>query len=85
MKLKQGFITREMYGEHLTVSAGGEFNGFLRSNATAAYILECLAQETSSQEILRKMQEKYDAPTQILAEDVEKVLATLRKIGALDE
>lgn len=85
MKLKQGFITREMYGEHLMVSAGGTFNGFVRSNATAAFIVECLAEETTEAEIVQKMLEKYGAPAEIIAEDVKKILDTLRSIGALDE
>ena len=85
MKLKQGFITREMYGEHLMVSTTSAFNGFVRSNATAAFIVECLSEQTYEEEILRKMLEKYDAPAEILEEDINTILDTLRKVGALEE
>lgn len=85
MKLKNGFITREMYGEHLMLSTNSAFSGFVRSNATAAFIVECLGEETTEQEIIRKMLEKYDAPAEIIAEDVSSILKTLRSIGALDE
>lgn len=86
MKLKEGFITHESEGEHITVSAGGSaFSGLIRSNGTAGFIVECLKTETTQEEIVRKMLEKYDAPREVIAADVGKILATLRGIGALDE
>ena len=85
MKLKDGFVTREMYGEHLLVSTAGAFIGLVRSNAAAAFIVECLAEETTEQEIVQKMLAKYDAPAEILEEDVKKILNTLRDVDALEE
>ena len=85
MKLKEGFITHETCGEHVMVSANGTFSGIVRSNATAAFIVNCLAEETTEQEIVRKMLAKYDAPSAIIEADVKKILDTLRGIGALEE
>ncbi len=85
MKLKAGFITREMAGEQIMVSATGDFSGMVRSNETAAFIVDTLKEDVTKEEIIKKLLEKYDAPCDIIAEDVEKVLETLRKIGALDE
>lgn len=85
MKLKDGFITHETCDEHLTVSTNGAFNGIIRSNATAAFIVECLKEETTEQEIIQKMMAKYNAPSDIIEEDVKKVLDTLRGINALNE
>ena len=34
--------------------------------------------------ILDAMEKKYDAPRAVMAEDVDMVLANLKKIGALD-
>lgn len=84
MKLKNGFICREVSGEHLMISADGSFSGFVRSNATAAFILKCLAEETTEQEIVQKVLAKYDAPPEIVEADVKMVLDTLRGIRALD-
>ena len=85
MKLKEGFIAREIAGENMMVSITGAFSGFVRSNETAAFIVDCLTEETTEQEIIRRMLEKYDAPQEIISEDVKMVLDTLRGIGALDE
>ena len=86
MKLKDGFITHESEGEHITVSAGGSaFNGLIRSNKTAGFIVECLKEDTTEEAIVEKMLTLYDAPRQVIASDVAKILADLREIGVLDE
>lgn len=86
MKLKDGFITHETDDEQIMVSTGSvRFSGLVRSNKTAALIVDCLKSETSESKIVEKMLEKYDAPKEIICEDVKKILDVLRSIGALDE
>ncbi len=86
MKLNKNFITHDTAGEHFMMPVGeSEFKGLVRSNKTAAFIVDCLKNDTSEEEIVGKMLEKYDAPRDVIAADVERILATLRKIGALDE
>ena len=85
MKLKANFITQEMDGEQIMVATGGSFAGMVRSNATAAFIVNCLKTETTQEAVLDAMCSKYDAPREVMAADVNKVLDNLRKIGALDE
>ena len=84
MKLKSSFVTQDMDGEQIMVEAGGEFAGMVRSNATAAFIVDCLKTDTDREAILDAMCLKYDAPRELMAEDVDMVLAKLRYIGALD-
>ena len=83
MKLKDTFVTQEMDGEQVMVEAGG-FAGMVRSNQTAAFIIDQLKTETTNDAILDAMEKKYDAPRAVMAEDVDMVLANLKKIGALD-
>lgn len=85
MKLKESFITQEMDGEQIMVAAGGGFAGMVRSNATAAFIVDCLKTDTTREAILDAMEKKYDAPRKVMADDVDMVITNLRKIGALDE
>lgn len=86
MKLKDGFVTHEMGGEQIMVATGAaSFAGLVRSNATAAFIVECLKEETTREAIVAKMLEKYDADRAIIAADVDKIVAKLRSINALDE
>ena len=86
MKLKDGFVTHEMGGEQIMVATGeASFAGLVRTNATAAFIVDCLKEATTKEEIVDKMLAKYDVTADVAAADVDKILAKLRDIGALDE
>lgn len=86
MKLKEGFITHEMDGQQLLVGTGRTgFAGLVKSNQTAAFVVDQLKNETSREGILSAILEKYDVAEDVASKDLDKVLETLRKIGALDE
>ena len=86
MRLKDGFITHESNGEQILVSAdAGVFSGLVRSNRTAAFIIEQLKAETTKERILAAMEERFDGPRDRMAADIDKVVAGLRRIGAIEE
>ena len=88
MKLRNGFITYSTGDEQIMVAAGNAsevFRGMVRSNSTAAYIIDCLKEEISPEALADKLTERYDAPREIIVRDLNNVLSSLRKIGALDE
>lgn len=85
MKLGKTFITHTSGNEQLMISAGGDFSGMVRSNATAARIIDLLKTETTREQIIESMLEEYDVERAVLESDVDKVLASLRSIGAIDE
>lgn len=84
MKLNPKFLTHETKGEHITVSTTGtKFNGLIRSNSTAAFIVESLKTETTESEIVDKMLEKYDVDRDTAEKDVANIIGKLRSIGAV--
>ncbi len=88
MKLKDGIIVRELDGEFVAVDAGiGEdrFNGMLKRNKTAAFVLECLRTDTDESGIVSRLTEKYDVDEATAAENVRKVVETLKKTGLITE
>ena len=85
MKLKDTYITHDSDGEQILLDTSSSFAGLIRSNKTAAFIVECLKEETTEEKIVEAMFEKYDAPKDVLAKDVSDVIEKLRKVGALDE
>ena len=85
MRLKAEFITYESDGEQLMVSCDASFTGLVRSNSTAAFIVDCLKTDTTEQEIVERMLEKYDAPRDVVARDVARIVEQLRSIHALNE
>ncbi len=83
MKLKDTFITQESDGEQIMVSVGGSC--FVRSNETAAFIVDCLKKETTKEEIIAAMFDKYNTSRETIERGVEKILEKLRSLGALEE
>ncbi len=85
MKLKDTYITHDSDGEQILLDTSSSFAGLIRNNKTAAFIVECLKEETTQEKIVEAMFEKYDAPKDVLAKDVSDVIEKLRKVGALEE
>ena len=86
MKLNDGFVTHEMGDEQILVATGAtNFSGLVRSNPAAAFIVDCLKGEATKEAIVAKMLEKYDVTEEVVSADVDKILAKLRSINALDE
>ena len=86
MKLKNDFITQNIDDTQFLVPVGAEaFQGLVRSNKTAAFIVDCLKEETTEAAIVDRMCAKYDAPRETIAADVKEILDTLRGIHALEE
>lgn len=68
-----------------TGKAGRDFNGLIRNNDTANFIFERLLTETTESAIVDAMLEEYDAPRDVVEEDVHRIIAKLREAGLLDE
>ena len=86
MKLKKGFITYDTDSESMLIPSGSvSFSGLVKGNRTLGAILSLLKEETTEAEIIASMKNRFDAPEEVIASDVAKVLSELRSIGALDE
>ena len=86
MKLSSTFIAHDDGAQKLLVSTGAsDFSGLVRSNATAGFIIGCLETETTEDEIVAKMLEKWDVSEEAARSGVRKIVSQLRKIGAIDE
>ena len=86
MKLRKDFIVQNIDDTQFLVPLGHEaFNGIVRSNKTAAFIVDCLKNDTTKDQIVDAMCLQYDAPRETIAADVAEILNTLRGIGALEE
>ena len=86
MKLDPKFVTREIGDTQVMVAVGtSSFSGLVRSNKTAAFIVDQLKEDTTKEKILAAMTEVYDADPAVMEKDIDMVLEKLRSIGALDE
>lgn len=87
MKIKDSFVTQMIKGVQVMVDVSGkDFRGMIRSNKTASFIVDNLRKETTREELLDCMKRRYNGVSEeILAEDLDHVLQTLRKVNALEE
>lgn len=86
MKLCDDFVTETVDNEHIMVAADSKrFSGLVRSNKTAAFIIEQLKTDVTREDIIQIMLQKFDAPRSVVERDVDMVLKNLRSIGALNE
>lgn len=85
MKLKDTFVSHITNGEQILVDVSSSFSGLIRSNKTAAFIIDQLKSETTLDSIVDAMFEKYDAPKEVLRRDAQAVIDKLRSVGAIDE
>ena len=87
MKIKDGFILREVAGSFVVVAVGKrakEFNGVINLNETSAFMWRILEKGATVEEILSKMQEEYDVDASVLERDVKSFTQKLKEAGLLE-
>lgn len=87
MKLNNNFLTHITRDEHYMISTGDtSFKGIVKNNETAAFIIECLKNETTENQIVDNILKEYSETNRnIVEKDVANTIEKLRSIGAIDE
>lgn len=63
MKIKEGFVVREVAGTYLALATGELskiYNGSLTLNSSAKFIFDNLQTDTTKEEVIKKMLEYYE-------------------------
>lgn len=63
MKIRDGFVVREVAGTFLALATGELskiYNGSITLNSSAKFIFDCFLVETTKEEVVKKMLDKYD-------------------------
>ena len=87
MKLKPGYVTTMIEDTQVMVPTGeaaDSFRGIVRSNVTAAFIIDCLKNDTTEAAIVEAMYEQFDADRSVIERDVHRVIEQLRSINAVE-
>ena len=86
MKLNRNFLHHQIDGQAVIVpTAGSDFHGLVQGNKTLAVIAECLLRDTTEEEIVEALCERFDGDREDIKLDVAQALKKLREIGAIDE
>lgn len=87
-KIKEGFLLRKVAGDHVVVpvgEAGKVFHGMIRLNDTGAFLWEQCRKETTKEQVLQAMAEKYEVDESVAADDLDRFLQQLRNAEILEE
>lgn len=77
MKIKDGFILRNVAGNHVVVPIGQatiDFNGMMSLNETGAFLFEKLQQGITRDELVEALISEYDVAQDIAAKDVDNFI-----------
>lgn len=86
MKLKDRYITHEINGDQIMVCTDTDlFSGMVRSNETAAFIIDRLKEDVTAEQIADAMAEIYDVPKDVLLKDISGIIEKLRSINAIED
>lgn len=88
MKIRQGFVLREVMGNTMAVATGEAsrtFQGMIKLNATAAQLWKWLQEDTTETALTERLCAEYDVDSATAAKHVGALLNTLRTEGILDE
>lgn len=88
MKIKDGFVLNKFADKYIAVSvfdADDEPNVLITLNKSGAYVWELLKEETTYDEVIKKIRQKYDVDEETVRADFDEFLNNARKAGLIDE
>lgn len=86
MRIKNGFVLREVAGQAMVIATGEaskDFHGMIKLNDTGKEIWLGLQEGLSEEKIALKMQEKYDVDVAKAEEDVKAFVDKMKEAGFL--
>ena len=84
MKIKKGFVVREVGGETVVVPVGAmskQFHGMINLNQTGAFLWNFYQTEHSVEDGVKALLAEYDVQEEIAKTDVERFVETLTQNG----
>lgn len=87
MRVKNGFVMRQLGEEYVVVPVGAavdQFQGMIRLNETGAFLWKRLQSDSTEVDLLQALQAEYDVSEEKAASDLEKFLDILKEEGILE-
>ena len=87
MKVKEGFILRDMGGQPIVVSVGAAsktLNGMIKLNDSGKFLWEKLQKDVTEEELAEALVEKYEISKETASADVKAFVETLKKPGIIE-
>ena len=88
MKIKNGFISRQVAGSNIVVATGEQskkFNGVIKLNESGLVLWNKLASGADKAALVSALLDEYDITAEIAENDVDKFVGALRDAGAIED
>ncbi len=82
MKIKEGFILRNVAGSFVVVPIGEatlDFNGMMNLNETGAFLFEKMIEGISREDLIKALTEEYDVDEETATADVDTFIEKVEK------
>lgn len=86
MKIKDGFVLREVAGQSIVIAVGGaaeKFNGIIKLNESCALLWKKLEVGATEQDLVEVLLNEYDVDEAQAKEDVSAFVESLTKAGLI--
>jgi len=87
MKIKKGFILREVAGNYIVVSIGEmakQFNGVINLNQTGAFMWKELEKGGDKESLITALLNEYDVDRERAEKDAQRFIDTLLGAGIVE-
>lgn len=84
MRIKDGFVLREVAGQNMVIATGEaskDFHGMIKLNGTGKEIWEGLQNGLSESAIAENLQEKYEVDAEQAKQDVASFINKMLEMG----
>ena len=88
MKIKEGYILRNVAGSFVVVPIGEatlEFNGMMNLNETGAFPFEKMIDGISRDDLIKALTDEYDVDDETAAEDVDAFIEKVKEQDLFEE
>ena len=88
MKIKKGFLLREVDGTAIVVAVGAaarEFNGMITLNSVGAFLWREIDKGATESDLVAALLNEYEVEEAVAAKDVSAFVYKMREAGILDE
>ena len=88
MKIKKGFICRQVAGNNVVVATGAQsknFNGVIKLNESGLVLWNKLTVGADKAELVDALLAEYDIDRAVAEADAEKFVGVLRDAGAIED
>ncbi|MBQ4128406.1 MAG: PqqD family protein [Ruminococcus sp.] len=87
MKIKSGFVLKEIAGSHLVVPLGSQvvdFGAIIKLSETGAFLWSMLEQESSYEQLVCALTSEYDVDKAKAQKDVDSFINKLKEADLLE-